>query len=463
MTSWKDDKNLGSWNFNEQANKFGYINNPRWVKETEQDEAHLPCGHWHKGPLTTQTTSEVSAIWQQSFAVSKTDSLLGVGAMDRDVEDSYILQITDLEGTIIKSASFDTPYSTSGVPGTTKINSVSGTQTVFYVNRTYDSSFSFQVYDLYKLDINGNSSKKQVYSDYYTDGNNFEYLNRIPGDGIMSVNSSGELIVVFEVYGKAAGISYQKLKTIRSDDWGVTFKSSVDILNTHLASDQFMDVDSDGNFYLVYNDYSDGTLKPFYLAKSSDSGASWNDIATVPTTPTFNVNDLYIDITGTKIYIAGLKTAGTDVNYLWHSIDFGANWTEETPTIAGEANIDHVSIAANGAVVILTGEGDTTDKNYIIRSTDSGATWNVIGQTKPTLTWPTYYQLFDQFPSLSNDGDLFVFASCGDYIISTDYLGFLKSVNDGVSWGAVELALTRETGTITSVVTYDEPQVWNLD
>ena len=66
--SWKDDKDLGPWNFDEQSDKWGYLNNPRWsnnpkgaadpISATEFCEEkqisldpegqHIPCGHWHK-------------------------------------------------------------------------------------------------------------------------------------------------------------------------------------------------------------------------------------------------------------------------------------------------------------------------------------------------------------------------------------------------------------------------------
>jgi len=44
--SWKDNKNLGPWNFTEQRDKFGYVNNPRWT--TTVNERHFPDGYWYK-------------------------------------------------------------------------------------------------------------------------------------------------------------------------------------------------------------------------------------------------------------------------------------------------------------------------------------------------------------------------------------------------------------------------------
>ena len=66
--SWKDDKDLGSWEFDEQPDKWGYLNNPRWSNSRKSasdsmsasefcedrsislnpEDTHKPCGHWHK-------------------------------------------------------------------------------------------------------------------------------------------------------------------------------------------------------------------------------------------------------------------------------------------------------------------------------------------------------------------------------------------------------------------------------
>ena len=66
--SWKDDKDLGPWEFDEQPTKWGYLNNPRWSNNPKNsadsmsasefcedrsislnpEDTHKPCGHWHK-------------------------------------------------------------------------------------------------------------------------------------------------------------------------------------------------------------------------------------------------------------------------------------------------------------------------------------------------------------------------------------------------------------------------------
>lgn len=47
--SWIEaNKDEGPWDFNEQGDKWGYINNPNWTDSPAHTDRHLPCGHWHK-------------------------------------------------------------------------------------------------------------------------------------------------------------------------------------------------------------------------------------------------------------------------------------------------------------------------------------------------------------------------------------------------------------------------------
>ena len=61
MADWKDNKDLGPWDFTEQPDKWGYLNNPRWSSQQKaidfcrglnlpigSSSEHVPCGHWHK-------------------------------------------------------------------------------------------------------------------------------------------------------------------------------------------------------------------------------------------------------------------------------------------------------------------------------------------------------------------------------------------------------------------------------
>lgn len=66
---WTTYKDEGPWNFTEQPDKYGYLNNSRWSSQQDAQEfckdmgisldpthTHRPCGHWHK------ITEEVESI-----------------------------------------------------------------------------------------------------------------------------------------------------------------------------------------------------------------------------------------------------------------------------------------------------------------------------------------------------------------------------------------------------------------
>jgi len=93
--SWKDDKNLGPWVFAEQPDKWGYLNNPRWMQtpsapinysgnesnepqiwtpagsrhDAEGSNQHFPCGHWHKQGGMSRDTVLNESFYQQSIDV----------------------------------------------------------------------------------------------------------------------------------------------------------------------------------------------------------------------------------------------------------------------------------------------------------------------------------------------------------------------------------------------------------
>ena len=83
MKNWKDCRNSGPWAFEKQANKFGYINNPRWrdlVTGEQQGDSvvwnsnqnpmsagnsvkHSPCGYWYKGLVTEPKPEPESGLF----------------------------------------------------------------------------------------------------------------------------------------------------------------------------------------------------------------------------------------------------------------------------------------------------------------------------------------------------------------------------------------------------------------
>ena len=167
MTSWKDDKDLGPWAFHPQPDKWGYLNNPRWYKDTvapvnytgNEDEEpqvwtsanagkgpysrdgfdrHHPCGHWHKQPLE-ESAGPVSefevyfellpgTVSQPSLGIYtdllSSESFISVNANDFDGTVSWYFEVVgfnsnDFDVTVYAIDSDDNIYSTVVIPSGT--------------------------------------------------------------------------------------------------------------------------------------------------------------------------------------------------------------------------------------------------------------------------------------------------------------------------------------------------------
>ena len=477
--SWKDDKDLGSWEFTEQPNKWGYLNNPKWSEKTNAQEfseaagnpidptdTHKPCGHWHKETEPrTGTILTTEAIWQQSIDVLKSEELLGVAGMSKDSDTEYILYITDFDGSIEASYLWETEGDVSGFPGTINIIKVGSTPTVFYINFNLNEDDD-PIYYVYKIDANGNYSRSLIFESTIVDASNYEYIYYQYNTYTMAVSSTGTIVTAIAVYECIDDVYRYYIHTRRSEDWGVSWEDKVEISVTDgFLISPCVRCDSSGVFYITTMDFST-PAKPFRLWRSTDNGASWSEVATVPTTAVITTTDLNMDISGSKIYVAALVWDSGWKTYIWLSTDSGATWDRRNVTVTGITYFARFGITANGDVVILSGRGTIATPDYIIRSDDGGTTWTKIGQRDPALDWPTYIEDYEEYISLNNDDDMFVFTACGDYILNTNYLGYLFSEDDGLTWEAKALPLSRVSGVPSygAIPTLpDEPQVWPMD
>ena len=469
--SWKDDKDLGPWEFTEQPNKWGYLNNPRWSSNVDAQEfseavgnlidptsSHVPCGHWHKETIPTYPILTTDAMWQQTLDVLANDKMLGVGGMSDDSETEYIVEIVDYDEDVIQFGKvWDTTYDVSGYPGTTRIRKVSGVNTTFYLNYFLDvvsPSYGY-VYYLYKINTNGVSSKSLVFSE--TPGAlTLSCSYCLNG---MAISKHGIIVAITYMYDWDDGNYY--IYTNRSTDWGDTWEGYVRIV----AQSSFQNIwcDEDGKFYITAS-VTEDTEKPFCMWESTDDGETWDEVATVPTTPVDKCDYLSMAIDGTKIHVIGTSDS---VTYLWDSSDSGATWNTTAIVVGGETYLTYFDIAVNEDVIIVSYRGQTTKKHYILRSDDAGVTWTVIGQRYPADDWSTFIETHPLYGELRNYESTFVFSSCGSYVSGTNYLGYLLSEDDGLTWTVKELPISYISGVVSSGATVstlpDEPQVWSMD
>lgn len=55
MSDWLTNKGAGPWAFQEQSEKLGYLNNPRWTSTPASEIEHEPCGYWRKSRTARST------------------------------------------------------------------------------------------------------------------------------------------------------------------------------------------------------------------------------------------------------------------------------------------------------------------------------------------------------------------------------------------------------------------------
>ena len=298
--SWKDDKDLGPWEFDEQPTKWGYLNNPRWSNNPKNsadsmsasefcadrgislnpEDTHVPCGHWHKEKTETEieesaTILTTDALWQQSLGVLKGSEIIGYGGMSDDSDTQYILGIINFDQELVAANLWNTTGSVSGLPGTSIVRSVKGVPTLFYYNQ-YENADGKDERHVFKLNENGVYSDSLVFVETST---LIEYT--YSSSHWMAISTNGVIVVVNFMYAAGSPKVYG-IYTRRSNDWGITWESVVNF--NAIASYISIGCDSSGNFYIVAKDTNVSAV-PFSMWQSTDGGASWNSISTVPTTP----------------------------------------------------------------------------------------------------------------------------------------------------------------------------------
>ena len=150
MTDWKDDRNRGPWPFVKQTNKWGYLNNPRWinpatakvsydgVESTEpqvwslpdqftpqsvgDQTKHDPCGHWHqKIEMKTIPDTYLYLLPSDTANVGTTTDFIGGYC----IESECPFDPTDYDG--IESMTFEATMNNAlDVPYTLYLKDLSG-------------------------------------------------------------------------------------------------------------------------------------------------------------------------------------------------------------------------------------------------------------------------------------------------------------------------------------------------
>ena len=312
--SWKDDKDLGSWEFSEQPNKWGYLNNPRWSNNPKNSadsmsapefcadrglpvnlsNRHIPCGHWHKGESSTlyYITFQEGSWWQQSLDIGD-DGNIYIGASNYDYN-----QMAGIKSDI-----------------------TSGVDTVQLVSEYVEDA----VYD------DGNP---------LIDGTQFESVSVLPPT---IIRCSKYTVLVNLVWGLEDGdgdYTSAIVCGVKRDDEDQYWKVVVNKFGQEFKDGDIGDVDIAYSYSAVafdngtivisyqYNDYDAGTDN-LCVIRSTDYGVTWGSEIVVDDDVDYAGNMKMGD--DGDIYISHLYGSGaTAVGNIFISSDYGVTWTKKS-------------------------------------------------------------------------------------------------------------------------------------
>jgi|GEM_PF-2812568 len=168
-------------------------------------------------------------------------------------------------------------------------------------------------------------------------------------------------------------------------------------------------------------------LKSYSSSTSRDANSPWESLGPNSTTGgyagTGRIMSVGFDPNDNNIIYTGSAGGG-----LWKSTDGGASWTAKTDFL-GSIGISAILVDPNtpSTIYIGTGDGDASD-NYsigVLKSTDSGETWNTTG-----LTWSTSStNLIRNMVMDPNDVNTILLAS---------NIGIYRTTDAGVTWNQVQ-------------------------
>lgn len=460
--SWIDDnKDQGPWEFSEQGDKWGYLNNPRWTSDPGHEGKHSPCGHWHKGDYLASTVTSIllqrGSWWQQTIAYGDDGNVYfaapnydftSVACVKRDavLGDSIILLAGECAVLTIDSTNFD---STDSEPPTLARCSDYTTVAAFvWLEADGDGFYTNAVVCGVKKD--GEDQYWHVAVNKYVDAK-----ASVIGDlakvsaYFMAALDTGVIVICYGYYNYSVGA--YRLSVVRSTDYGVTWSSEIIVdpdknIGTIKKGD-------DGELYIV--SYSGGAVSVYI---STNGGSNWTEKAlpALGSPSAYGRVDISVDVNGI-IYVA---VGRWSIFSMYVSADGGDSWSKYDCSLVSRI----VQVEANDTAVIVHGYESATGHYMILKSVDGGVNFtekvDLADIGFPSIT----------IPSLKHNGQVFIYTYCA-MRDANDWLGYLISKDNGDTWAfetldgmmnAEPVAGTEDgVTTITTTVTA-EPQIWNM-
>jgi hypothetical protein len=460
---WEDDKDLGPepWNFTEQPDKWGYLNNPRWqpvpsapVNYSGNEGAepqiwtpwagkyndggsdiHNPCGHWHKGvSLPRFTDFSNQSITQQTIDVHH--GRIALTGMMGDTPDGGFICCERVGGTwyVLGVIGNTSQYLE---PNTLRISSNDGY--IAYYASVYpyvDPSGNFPNYlGIYRFDRGDLPRKVTAWENNWSTGipykaSDYKIYNIMDCYGSL-LSCAGYILQV-------NGVNYNKYQIKTSTDSAMSFGTTFEFpsgFTTNAGAPYYQDhvqirITQDGTIWASYLRSALGTTM-IELWKSTNSGSNFSKIWE---------KDFYSDLgnayalgmlfdveeeAGERLSIRLNGATGGNYNQVvYYSTNYGVSFNTYTDVYA-LADVPYYSRGtANGPTI---NHGDNTDTRFL-RSTDGGNIWSNISMAGRGMT--------GNYVDQQKHHDEIVYTECGSAFDGPDanLISFFRSVDGGASW-----------------------------
>jgi len=498
--SWKDDKDLGSWNFTEQGNKFGYLNNKRWSSQQDAQEfcedmgisldpthTHRPCGHWHKGSVSVPITVNIgSHFWNQGSID------LSVGDQSDDGSDGieYAIVFMYVENFDIRD----------GIVGMAYINGewialglVRGISIAYAVPNTARTTDDYTAYFCSCYDTNIDPGLSKIYFDIFIFRLGEDPIKTIvwesdASDGDPYYAKSNVYYGVMDCYGnriacvaylyKEGGGVLNKCQIKISNDAGVSFPVTwtfPDAVSSIGAEDEPDDIkvkiSKDGIVWVGYLRSSLITATKVELWKSNAGATSWNkiwekdyysDLNDLRATG-WNFNVDYEDGKYIAIFLNGGYKTPDFHHVIYESRDCGVTFNTHQQWLYDYVLWDQLTTNKQYMTVLASRRSD--GKEVFLRSIDYGVNFSEVDPDPIPLTG-TY---LDQ----QQEGDTILYIECGESFYPAasrnDTNNMIISYDNGATWSVLETEVQNTSvGAETklpsgAITTANEPQVWPMD
>ena len=472
MKDWKNNKGSGPWDFEEQPDKWGYLNNPRWSSQADaiafceakglllnSPDQHKPCGHWHKGVIEApEEMINLGPNWWYQPSIDVRNNIVGVVAMyfDGVIVDRIVGLVYDKITKIWKCRGFSYIEPIYAQPNTCRI---SENYMAFYCTcntwEDWNGGGDWNIYfgRLYIFE----SGQDVRYSDPWECNWSTKIPYKIYQYAIYNVmDCVGDRIACAALVLGIDGVSCYKWMIKVSDDRGISFHTEYSMPNADIPGGGSDMVDNicvrmsdDGIVWIAYLK-SNSTNTIVQLWKSNTDATSFNKIwetdysALMDGQQASNIVFGVSDQDGEKVTISLRGVSGaTDYRVTYYSTDYGITFNSNIWATA--AYFTTGKGATNGANIVLNA-GKGLERIFVL-SSDYGLSY--IDVDPNAFGFDLYYADCQKYNAEV------VYTECStSFIEGSEQQGLLLSDDHGASWWIISMP-------IYLIPMDDQPVIWD--